>query len=202
MLKRWQAVFWKTSRIFGAPRCPGGWLRLIRSGLSRGAAGPAVRTGTGASCSQGDERTIREIGDIFTIHWSNADAPKLGALWTEGGDRVHPDGLIERTRDVIITNRVAMFARREFRGSKHPLTLTMIHCVTGDVAVADGRWEPRKAADEAGKPLPAVEEQVTLVVKRAGSGWLIDAYRYTLKATAAKTPTFLKRPGWPGNPGG
>jgi hypothetical protein len=29
-------------------------------------------------CSAGDERTIRAIGDAFTIAWVNADAQRLG----------------------------------------------------------------------------------------------------------------------------
>ena len=48
-----------------------------------------------------------------------------------------------------------------------------------------------------GKPLPMMEGQVTLVLKRT-SGWLIEAYRYTIKPPAAPqtTPAPLpKRPG-------
>ena len=158
---------------------------------------PPVRSG----CTPGDDRSIRQLGDAFTLHWTNADAVSLGALWTEGGDIMHPDGVIERTRDVIATNRADMFRRREYRGSRHPVTLTMIRCVDAEVAVADGRWELRGVTDAAGKALSTFEGQVSLVVKRSGGGWQIDAYRYTIKPAPVAPPTFLKRPGWPGNPG-
>ena len=63
-----------------------------------GSAGPR-------GCSPGDERTIRALGEAFTLHWTNADAVKLSLLWSEGGDMVHPDGRIERGREAIMTNR-------------------------------------------------------------------------------------------------
>jgi creatinine amidohydrolase len=153
------------------------------------------------TCTPGDERLIRQIGDAFTLHWNNADAKLLGALWTDDGDMIHPDGLIERTRQTIIMNRTEMFTRREYRGSRHPMRLTMIRCVGPDAAVADGKWELRNVGDSKGGILPTFEGQVTLVVKRE-AGWRIDAYRYTLKPAAVAPPTFLKRPGWPDKPGG
>jgi uncharacterized protein (TIGR02246 family) len=170
-------------------------VRSGRAGSTRAGLRPS-------GCTAGDERTIREIGDAFASRWSNADALELGRLWTDGGDMIHPDGSIERTREVIVTNRVALFRRPEYRGSKHPLTLTMIRCVDADVAVADGRWELRRVSDATGRTLPPFEGQATLVVKRSGGGWQIEAYRYTIKDSPAPLPSLLKRPGWPGAPGG
>jgi uncharacterized protein (TIGR02246 family) len=149
-------------------------------------------------CTPGDERAIREIGDAFTLHWSNADAEKLAALWSPEGDIIHPDSSIERGREVIRSNRAALFTRPEYRGSKHPLTLTMIRCVDAEIAIADGKWELRGLADEKGKLLPTFEGQCTVFTKRGENGWLIEAYRYTQKPAAAPMPTLLKRPGFPG----
>jgi creatinine amidohydrolase len=151
------------------------------------------------SCTPGDERTIRALGDAFTLHWTNADALHLAGLWSEEGDMVHPDGRIERTRETIRTNRFFLFAQREYRGSRHPLTLGTVRCINADVAVADGKWELRGVSDSAGKPLPTFEGLCTLVVQRKG-GWQIEAYRYTQKPAAAPMPTLLKRPGFPGGP--
>ena len=150
-----------------------------------------------SGCTPQDLRAILQIGDAYAVHWSNYDAEKLAALWSEEGDIVHPDETIERTRDTIRQNRMDMFNRREYRSSKHPLTLRAVRCVTGDVAVADGKWELRGVNDPGGKPLPTYEGQCTLVLHKAGN-WLIEAYRYTIKPTATPLPTWLKRPGWPG----
>jgi creatinine amidohydrolase len=148
-------------------------------------------------CSPGDERDIMNIGNAFATHWANADSVKLGALWSRSGDIIHPDGAIERGSQLITINRAQLFARREYRNTRHPMTLTMIRCLANDIAVADGKWELRGVLDSSGKPLPTMEGQVTLVLKRTG-GWLIEAYRYTIKPPAAPqtTPAPLpKRPG-------
>ena len=73
----------------------------------------------------------------------------------------------------------------------------MIRCLSTDIAIADGKWELRGVLDASGIPMPVMEGQVTLVLKRT-DGWLIEAYRYTLKppAAAPTTPAPLaKRPG-------
>jgi creatinine amidohydrolase len=159
------------------------------------------RGGELATCTPGDERRIREIGEIFSVAWTNQDIDKLVGLWTLDGDIVHPDGYIERGRRVIMENRRELFTRREYRHSRHPLTLAMIRCITPDVAVADGKWELRGVLDNTGKALPIMEGLVTVVATRNpfGSGWLIEAYRYTFKPpTTQVPPTILKRPGYPG----
>ena len=124
----------------------------------------------GRTCTPGDERTIRGFADAFTLHWTNADAAELAGLWSDEGDIVHPDGLIERGRETIRANRAALFIRREYRGSRHPITLGSIRCPTSDTAVADGKWELRGVSDASGKMLPTFEGQLTLVMKRTG-GW-------------------------------
>jgi len=149
------------------------------------------------TCTAGDERTIRGFGDAFALHWLNADATQLAGLWSEEGDMVHPDGFTERGRETIRVNRAALFLRREYRGSKHPMTIGNIRCLSQDIAVADGKWELRGVSDAGGRMLPAFEGLFTLVMKRAGA-WYIEAYRYTQKPATAPMPTWLKRPGYPG----
>ena len=138
------------------------------------------------------------MADAYTYYWSIADSEQLSLMWSRDGDIVHPDGAIERGREVIRANRTALFMRPEYRGSKHPLTMGMIRCLDADVAVADGKWELRGVSDDKGKPLPTFEGQFTIVVKRAAEGWSIEAYRYTQKPAAVPMPTFQKRPGIPG----
>ena len=148
-------------------------------------------------CSPGDERAILALGSAFANHWNNGDYERLGAMWSRSGDIIHPDGAIERGAPLITINRMQLFARREYRHTRHPLVLNMVRCLSEDIAVADGKWELRGVLDSAGKPLPMMEGQVTLVLKRT-NGWLIEAYRYTLKPPAAPqtTPAPLpKRPG-------
>ena len=121
-------------------------------------------------CTPGDERSIRGRADAFTLHWNNADAQMLASLWSEDGDIVHPDGLIERGREMIRTNRAALFMRQEYRGSKHPMTFGNVRCLSSDIAVVDGKWELRGVTDAGGKILPTFEGLLTLVMKRNRAG--------------------------------
>jgi creatinine amidohydrolase len=159
-------------------------------------APPAAAPNAPERCSAGDERAIVQLGSAFANHWNNGDYEKLGAMWSRGGDIVHPDGAIERGSQLITMNRRDLFARREYRNTRHPLVLTMVRCLSEDIAVADGKWELRGVLDSSGKSSPTMEGQVTLVLKRT-SGWLIEAYRYTIKPPPAPltSPTPLKRPG-------
>ena len=149
-------------------------------------------------CTPGDQKDIVLLGAGYAISWANADAEALSKMWAKNGDIIHPDGAVERGPEAIFFNRRRLFARPEYRGSRHPLNLTMVRCVSEDVAVADGKWQLLGVRDETGKPLPNMEGQVSLVVARSGGAWLIEAYRYTLKAPDAGTaPTPL-----PARPGG
>ena len=161
------------------------------------------RGGLSASgCSEGDERSIRQIGDKLTVHWRNGDAEQLAALWAPKGDMAHPDGLVERTPLIIRINRAELFKRREYRLSRHSLQIGVIRCLSDDIAVADGKWELRDVMDANGI-LPAIKGLCTLVVRRLSGSWYIEAYRYTIDAPSGPAiPTLLKRPGYPGGSGG
>jgi hypothetical protein len=65
----------------------------------------------------------------------------------------------------------------------------MVRCLAPNVAVADGRWELRGLRTPAGVPLPILEGLCTLVVRRGDSGWMIEAYRYSMKTPGTQVPT-------------
>ena len=158
---------------------------------------PSVREEPASErCSAGDERTIRAIGFTYGTRWANKDALMFAALWTPTGDIVHTDGTVERGQEIIMQNRIVLFNRREYRGSRHSLLLNMIRCLSRDIAVVDGRWDLRGVLDAKGGPLPIMEGQATLVVRRTEEGWKIEAYRYTLKPQPAD-PAPPRRPGSP-----
>ena len=150
------------------------------------------------NCTGGQLREIRALGDAYTYFWSIADADKIGDMFAPQGDIIHPDGVIERTPQIIVANRRELFARREYRQSKHTVTLTMIRCFDSEHAIADGRWSLHSVKDSAGKELPPYDGQVTLVVQRMDTAWRIQAYRFTIKPPPQPMPTWLKKPGWPG----
>ena len=71
-------------------------------------------------CTPGDERAILALGSAYASHWMNGDYERLGAMWSRGGDIVHPDGAIERGSQLITINRMQLFARREYRNTPTP----------------------------------------------------------------------------------
>jgi hypothetical protein len=158
------------------------------------AAGRA--SGQPEPCSAGDERTIRGIGPAFSVAWINQDAERLASLWAAEGDIAHPDGSVERTAKIIRENRAYLFSRPEYRGSRHFLGIGNIRCLTGDIAVADGKWDLRDVTDANRRSVPPTEGLCTLVLKRGAAGWAIEAYRYTVTPRAGPPPTVLKQPGF------
>jgi len=134
----------------------------------------------GDRCTPASWRSIMAIGDTFAAAWANANAERLGGLWSEAGNIIHTDGTVERGSKQITQNRIILFNRPEYRGSRHSLQFTLIRCLAEDIAVADGKWEMRSLRDARGQPAPAIQWQATAVVKRSGESWYIEAYRYTV----------------------
>ena len=144
-------------------------------------------------CTPDDERIIRQIGPLFGSAWKEMDPDKIGLMFTGRGDIRHPDGLIERGRDIIITNRRELFMKREYRGSTHSVSLNDIRCLGATYAIADGKWELRLSEKE------FFNGWCTLVLDKTGGSWLIEAWRYTINPPqGTPPPTILKQPGFIG----
>jgi creatinine amidohydrolase len=166
------------------------------------AAGPPRAPG---GCTAGDDRAIRNVGAQFSSVWAQADAERLAAMFTPAGDIRHPDGSIERGRNVILANRLHLFARPEYKGSKHPVELTDVRCLSADLALADGKWELRlqdQPQTTPGRGLTIAKSNsgwCTLLVKKDGDDWSIEAWRYTVNPPdTAPPPTLLSKPGYVG----
>ena len=152
-------------------------------------------------CTPGDERAIRLLGMTFGSLWREMDAEAISRMFTAGGDMRHPDGTIERGAEIIKTNRFELFRKKEYRGSVHPLQLNDIRCLGQGFAIADGKWELRLADSPNFKPYAG---WCTLILRGSGGSWLVEGWRYTVDPPPNTTPapTILKKPGWPGGPGG
>ena len=160
---------------------------------------PAAEPRRPSGCTAGDERAIAEVANRFTAFWTMGDANRIAELWAEDGDLAHPDGVVERGREIIRANRRDQFRRPEYRASKHGVRFGVIRCVSADVAVADGKWDLSGVLDAAGNAMPRGEGPTTVVLKKHAAGWLFEAYRYSvaLRTDGPKPPTLLKKPGYP-----
>ena len=162
--------------------------------------GPSDEEVQANGCTAGEERSIRGLGPRFTTFWREMDAEAIAKIiFAPRGDMRHPDGTIERGREVIMTNRFDLFRKREYRGSVHSLQLNDIRCLAPGLALADGKWDLRLI-----DPPKPYMGWCTLVLARNGGLWQVEAWRYTVDPPPNTTPppTILKKPGWPGGPGG
>jgi uncharacterized protein (TIGR02246 family) len=154
--------------------------KLKRSTLpQKRSAAPPSRTGAGMATrrtgTEGDYRTIVLMAAIFSVAWRQQDALKIADLFADDGDIRHPDGLVERGRSIIASNRVQIFADRKYANSKHPLQIATITFRGPDVAIADGKWELVGVRDQADRQGP-----FTWVLVRGDGGWRIGAWRYAI----------------------
>jgi creatinine amidohydrolase len=152
-----------------------------------------------SGCTAGQERSIRRLGPRFMTLWREMDAELIAKMFTSKGDMRHPDGTIERGWEVIMTNRFDLFRRKEYRGSVHTLQMNDIRCLTSELAIVDGKWDLRLI----GMPQPYMG-WCTLILRESFGSWFIEGWRYTVDPPPNTTPapTILKKPGWPGGPGG
>ena len=142
----------------------------------------AARAESEDRCSAGQLRAIMNVAGVFAGNWAIHNAELIGALWSPGGNIIHSDGSVERGPQMITQNRIALFAREEYRYSRHPLQFTQVRCLTEDIAIADGKWDLLNLRTPSGQPAPPSGGLVTMVVKRYGEAWKIEAYRYTVAA--------------------
>jgi creatinine amidohydrolase len=162
-------------------------------------------------CTASEDRTIRGVGDRFTYLWTQQDAVHLSLLFTRNGDIRHPDGSIERSQEVILSDLLQVFGQRAYTGSKYRVQLTDIRCVADGVAIADGKWELRldnpPPQTTPGRVTPVARLNsgwCTLTfLKDGGNAWSIEAWRYTINPPpGADQPVLLARPGFTGRGGG
>lgn len=153
-----------------------------------------------ASCTGGEDRSIQMMALRYNSYWTQQDYDGLASLFAPEADIVHPDGTVERLRVNIRENRRQLFLGREYRGSRHPLTVGAIRCLSENIALVDGKWELRGVVDANNKDIPAITGLFTTVLRRsADTPWAIEAYRYTINKPPDGTvpPTLLRRPGYP-----
>jgi len=81
-----------------------------------------------------------ELTERFATAWNNLDSWGVAQLWTPDGHVAHEDGVVERGRMAINQARATMFARREYRWSRHDLSAGELTFAGPDVAIATGRW--------------------------------------------------------------
>src|ERR1700730_2025068 len=116
----------------------------------------------GTAQSTADERDIRNIGTQVQDSWNKGDAKMLAALWLTDGDYVSSTGRTASGR-VEVEKAFAEQWSGVYRGTKIAHTLTAIHFIRRDVAIADGAFEINGMKDASGKVLGTRSGLTTIV---------------------------------------
>jgi creatinine amidohydrolase len=145
---------------------------------SRGTV-PGGRTEVPALGAFQDERAIQDLLGQFMVAWTNQDSWGVASLWTEDGEILHADGVVERMRQTILEQRAQMFVLRGYRSSQHYLSAGAVRFIAPGVALVDATWRLAGVFDANGKALPMAGGPCTLVTRKVeGEGWRIISLRY------------------------
>jgi uncharacterized protein (TIGR02246 family) len=137
--------------------------------------------------SSQDDRDVREIGAQVQEAWNKSDAKLLAALWLTDGDYISSTGRTARGRDEV----EKAFAEQWggiYKGTKIAHTLTNVHFLRKDVAVADGAFEVSGMRDASGKVLGSRSGLSTIVAARKGTRWYIAALRGMVPSVPLGSP--------------
>jgi uncharacterized protein (TIGR02246 family) len=128
------------------------------------------------SGSAADERDIRSLGTQFQDAWNKVDARMLADLWLTDGDYVSSTGRTARGRAEVEKAFQAQW-NGVYKGTKLAHTLTHVHFLRRDVAIADGAFEISGMRDAGGKFLPSRSGLSTFIAAKKGSRWYVAALR-------------------------
>ena len=137
--------------------------------------------------STADERDVRDLGTQFQDAWNKADDEMLAALWLTDGDYVSSTGRTARGRDEVEKAFTEQW-RGIYKGTKLAHTLTNVHFLRRDVAVADGAFEINGMKDASGKVLGTRTGLSTIIATKKGTRWYVAALRGMVPSVPAGSP--------------
>ena len=135
------------------------------------AAAGVAQSGTAA-----DDKDIRIMGTQFQDAWNKADPKLLSGLWLADGDYVSSTGRTARGRAEVEKAFQSQW-KGVYKGTKLAHTLTNVHFLRPDVAIADGAFEISGMRDAAGKFLPTRSGLSTFIAVKKGSRWYVAGLR-------------------------
>ena len=129
----------------------------------------------GTHCAKG--AAIREVVSKYVDAREQKDPKAVEELFTSDADQLVSSGEWRKGRDAVVRGTMESSSRT---GGKRTITVESVRMLSGDVAIADGRYELTGLAGGASRSMWA-----TLVLKRTEKGWRISAIRNMLPAAPA-----------------
>ena len=126
--------------------------------------------------SSTDEKDIRAIASQLQDAWNKADAKMLGDLFLTDGDYVSSTGRTARGRAEVEKAFAQQWAG-VYKGTKITVTVTTVHFVRKEIAIADGAFDVTGMRDPSGKALGLRSGLSTIVAAKKGDRWYVAALR-------------------------
>lgn len=132
--------------------------------------------GLAQSGTAADDKDIRSMGTQFQDAWNKADPKLLSGLWLADGDYVSSTGRTARGRAEVERAFQTQW-NGVYKGTKLAHTLTNVHFLRPDVAIADGAFEISGMRDARGKNLPSRSGLSTFIAVKKGTRWYVAGLR-------------------------
>ncbi len=129
-----------------------------------------------AQTSAADEKDIRALSTQLQEAWNKADAKMLADLFLTDGDYVSSTGRTARGRAEVEKAFAQQWAGI-YKGTKITVTITTVHFIRKDVAIADGAFDVTGMRDASGKSLGLRSGLATVVAAKKGDRWYVAALR-------------------------
>lgn len=139
------------------------------------------------STNAADEKDVRGLGAQFQDSWNKADAKMLADLFLTDGDYISSTGRTARGRAEVEKAFAQQWAGI-YKGTRLAHTVTSVHFVRRDVAIADGAFEITGMRDAAGKTLGARSGLSTMVAAKKGERWYVAALRGMVPSVPEGSP--------------
>ena len=129
-----------------------------------------------AQSQTADEKDIRAIAAQLQEAWNRHDAKMLADLFLTDGDYVSSTGRTARGRPEVEKAFAQQWAG-VYKGTRITVTVTTVHFVRKDIAIADGAFDISGMRDSAGKVLGARSGLSTIIAAKKGDRWYVAALR-------------------------
>ncbi len=128
------------------------------------------------NASAADESDVRALAAQLQQAWNKADAKMLADLFLTDGDYVSSTGRTARGRAEVEKAFAQQWAGI-YKGTKIAITMTTVHFIRKDVAIADGAFDVTGMKDPGGKAVGTRSGLSTLVAAKKGDRWYVAALR-------------------------
>ena len=137
---------------------------------------PPPEEKTADAPAMSDEDAIRARTDEYAQAFSRGDAKAIGAIFTEDGDFVGPDGEMHHGRSAIEQRFQSVF-EGAYKGAQVSIDVASVRHLRPEIALVDGDYEISGLKSPDGLPLGPVKGMYTNVWAKKDGRWMIHCLR-------------------------